>query len=177
MESSNKEISKKTLDLGYEDNNVGLRGIIGFSLGMLALIVVTFVLMAIFVKVMKDQADETDVKSPMMMSKEEKLPPEPRLQGAPGFGVGEGKERVNLELKAPQTEYWTLREQWEKLEKDGQKDAKGNYVTLPVEEAKERFLKDASVKFRSGEAGEESLSNAKKVVSGSSAGHATEVRR
>ena len=46
--------------------------------------------------------------NPLAMSDREQLPPEPRLQMAPGFGVDTEKGRVNLELSYPQSEYRTL---------------------------------------------------------------------
>ncbi len=74
-------------DRTYETNVVGLRGIVYFAVGLFLLIVITFGLMLVLQNVMEDQAAETkDVKSPMMMNERENLPPEPRLQAAPGFG-------------------------------------------------------------------------------------------
>ena len=52
---------------------------------------------------------------PMAMTEQERLPPEPRLQAAPGFGVKlENGEWVNLEKREPEAEYRVLREQWER---------------------------------------------------------------
>src|SRR2546421_3755006 len=49
------------------------------------------------------------------MTKEERLPPEPRLQAAPGFGVKlVNGQWVGLERREPQAEYRVLREQWER---------------------------------------------------------------
>jgi hypothetical protein len=51
---------------------------------------------------------------PMAMTEEERLPPEPRLQSAPGFGVKtEDGQWVPLENREPQAEYVELRKQWD----------------------------------------------------------------
>jgi hypothetical protein len=145
-------MSKEVKNLGYEENDIKLRGIIGFAAGLLVLIVATFVLMLIMKGVMEDQFAAGDKVDPMAMTKpSDKLPPEPRLQGAPGFGV-DGKEgRINLELQIPQAEYRTLTKMWKELEEKGQKDEKtGAVISLPMKEAKALFLQEVgkSVKVR-----------------------------
>ena len=166
-------------DRTYETNIIGLRGIIYFGVGLFLLIVITFGLMLVLQNVMEDQAAETkDTKSPMMMNERESLPPEPRLQAAPGFGMDSEQGRVNMELKAPQSEYRETERQWEKLWAEGQKDAKtGTVVTLPIDEAKRKFLEE-NMKTPSGETVEKSMDESSRIVSYSSAGRtATDKRR
>lgn len=182
MGSTKHERSFIDYDKGYETNFVGLRGIVYFGVGLFLLIVVTFGLMWFFESVLEDQAQERDAKerNPMMenVSKEERLPPEPRLQVAPGFGVGDGGDRVNFELQAPQSEYWELEKRWKKLEAEGERDPNsGNYVTLPVEEAKQRLLQE-NVKARSGAEAQNEFNNSRTMYSYSSAGRMeSDVRR
>ncbi|MCY7377153.1 MAG: hypothetical protein LH472_14430 [Pyrinomonadaceae bacterium] len=165
-------------DRTYETNIIGMRGVIYFAVGLFLLIVVTFGLMYFLQNVMEDQAAETkDTKSPMMMNSRESLPPEPRLQAAPGYGVESQNGFVNLELKAPQSEYRELRDQWEKQWKDGQKDLKtGMVVTLPIEEAKAKLLQE-NVKTRSGEQTQKALDEAQRFTSYSSAGRIASDKR
>jgi len=166
-------------DRTYETNVIGLRGIVIFAVGLFLLIVVTFGLMLVLQNVMEDQAAETkDTKSPMMMNERENLPPEPRLQAAPGFGMDSEQGRVNMELKAPQSEYREMERQWEKLWSEGQKDQKtGTVVTMPIDEAKRKFLEE-NMKAPSGEQSEKSLDESRRIVSYSSAGRtATDKRR
>ena len=163
----------------YETNLIGLRGIIYFAIGLFLLIVITFGLMYFLQNVMEDQARETkDQKNPMMMTDRERLPPEPRLQAAPGFGVESEKGRVNLELRAPQSEYWELERQWETQWANGQKDPKtGTVITLPIEEAKQKLLQQ-NVKVRTGEQAQKALDQSQRIVSYSSAGRtATDKQR
>ena len=52
---------------------------------------------------------------PMAMTEQERLPQEPRLQAAKGFGVKlENGNWVDLEKREPQAEYRVLREQWDR---------------------------------------------------------------
>ena len=166
-------------DRAYENNLIGLRGIIYFGVGLFLLVVITFGLMFFLQNVMEDQAkDSKDDKNPMMMNDTERLPPEPRLQGAPGFGVESERGRLNMELRAPQSEYRELERQWEERWANGQKDAKtGTVVSLGIEEAKKKFL-EQNVKTRSGEQSQKSLDESRSIVSYSSAGRtATDKRR
>ena len=179
MSAPKHEKSFVDYDRAYETNLIGLRGIIYFGVGLFLLVVVTFGLMFFLQNVMEDQAKESkDDTNPMMMTDRERLPPEPRLQAAPGFGVDSERGRVNMELRAPQSEYWELERQWEDQWANGQKDAKtGTVVTLGIEEAKKKFL-EQNAKTRGGEQTQKALDESRSIVSYSSAGRtATDKRR
>lgn len=166
-------------DKPYETNLIGLRGVIYFGVGLFLLIVITFGLMWFLLNIMEDQSIESkDQRNPMTMQPEERLPPEPRLQAAPGFGVESPQGFINLELKAPQSEYRELHQQWEKNWAQGQKDPKtGTVISLPIEESKNKLL-EQSVKTGKSEAGQETLKESRSMVSYSSAGRlASDVRR
>jgi hypothetical protein len=117
-------------------------------------------------------------QNPMMMTEKERLPPEPRLQLAPGFGVETRKGFVNLELSVPQSEYWVLRKEWADLLEHGTKDeATGTVVSLPIAEAKEKLI-ERNVKAKAGEQAEKDFQASRKMISDSSAGRlASEIRR
>lgn len=165
----------------YETNVIGLRGISIFAGGLFVLIIITFGLMWVLQNVMEEQSIvDKDVKSPMMMNEQEKLPPEPRLQAAPGFGVDTQQGRVNLELQAPQSEYRTLQTMWQKQWAEGQKDVQtGMVVTLPIDAAKQKFLEQNAGKQQPDAAQEaQVMKNSRAIVSLSSAGRtAADVRR
>jgi hypothetical protein len=165
-------------DKPYEQNLIGMRGIIYFGVGLFLLIVVTFGLMWALQNVMEDNARETkDQKSPLAQSEQERLPPEPRVQAAPGFGVDSQNGRVNLELRAPQSEYRELHKQWEELWENGQKDEKTNTViALPIDEAKKKML-EGNPKARTGADAEKALEEAETFVSYSSSGRTRTDRR
>jgi hypothetical protein len=184
MGKTKHEKSFVNYDRTYETNIIGLRGIVYFGVGLFLLIVVSFGLMWALQNVMEDNAKETKDKSnPMAVTGIESLPPEPRLQVAPGFGVESERGHVNLELRAPQSEYRNLRDQWEELWKNGQKDPKtGTVVALSMDEAKKKFLEESAKtnggKTNGGEGGQKVLDDSRSIVSYSSSGRtATDKRR
>lgn len=158
-------------DKPYEGNEIGVKGILGFAIFLFLLIVITFGLMWALLNVLRDYSKETaGPANPMQMTDREKLPPEPRLQAAPGFGVDSKDGRVNLELMAPQSEYLELHKQWEDQWNNGHKDAKTGMVTMmPVDEAKEKLVAQ-NVKAKSGPAAEAILNDSRKFVSDASSG-------
>ncbi|MEO6656035.1 MAG: hypothetical protein ABIO36_08115 [Pyrinomonadaceae bacterium] len=178
--SSQKHIDSVTdLNKPYEENEIQLKGIFGFAIGLFLLIVVTFGLMWAFLNVLKDYTRENaGPVNPMAMSEKEHLPPEPRLQLAPGFGVDSEKGRINMELGAPQAEYRELHKQWLQIWEHGLKDEKTGAVTMmSIDEAKEKFL-EQNVKAKSGADAEKIFNDSRSYISDSSAGRvASEKRR
>jgi hypothetical protein len=122
-------------------------------------------------------ADKGQVQ-PMSMSESERLPPEPRLQSAPGFGVESRDGRVNLELREPQAEYRELKKQWVEIWEQGNKDPHtGAISSLPIDMAKERFL-EQGVKARSGADADQQVMRSKMYYTDASSGRkAAEKRR
>lgn len=157
------------LNKPYEENEIQIKGILWFGGGLFLLIVVTFALMWSLIGVMDDYL-RSDSRNPMAMSDKERLPPEPRLQGAPGFGVEADKGRVNMELGIPQAEWRELRRQWDELLKNGRKDAKtGMMSVMPIDEAKKKFL-EQGVKARSGADAESVLAASREFMSDAGSG-------
>lgn len=184
MGSTKHEKTFVDYDKTYEQNIIGMRGIIYFAVGLLVLIVITFVLMWFLLNVMEDQAvTDKDTINPMrkeMIDRDKNafLPPEPRLQAAPGYGVDGPNGRVSLELKAPQSEWWELQRIWKAELTNGQKDAKtGMVITMPIEEAKKKLLGE-NIKARPSEQGQKALDESRAFVSYGSGGRlAAEKRR
>lgn len=170
-------------DKPYEANEVGMRQILYFGLGLFLLIVVTFGLMWALQIVMEDQkkAEDAAERNPLSRSAQERLPAEPRLQGAPGFGVKGPNGWINLELKAPQAEYWELEKQWKKelaegksvVSEDGKTTTK---LTLPIKDAKDAVLKE-NLKARTGEAAEKALGETRTFYSDASSGRSRSFKR
>lgn len=160
-------------DKPYEQNIVGMRGIVIFGIGLFFLIVITFALMWVLMNVMENDAKETKAsKNPMRLeNKEDYLPPEPRLQAAPGFKVTSGRGDINLELREPQAEYREIRKLWETAWKEGQKDPQtGTVIALPIDEAKKRFLEQSAQKAQPNEEARKTLEQSRRLTSYSSAG-------
>jgi hypothetical protein len=86
---------------------------------------------------------------PMALSEKERLPPEPRLQAAPGFGVTlENGQVIELETKEPQAEYRVLRDQWEKELHGELKDQNGNAFAIPIDQAIDQIVSGGGLPAR-----------------------------
>ncbi len=178
MGSAKHEKSFVDFEKPYEQNLIGLKGIFYFGIGLFVLIVITFALMWAFEGVLEEDAKATkSSNNPMSVKEKDRLPPEPRLQAAPGFGVESDHGRVNLELRKPQAEYDELKKQWEEAWKHGHKDEKtGTVISMPIAEAKEKFLQQ-QIKARSGAEAEKALADSRMVISDSSAGRMATLKR
>ena len=104
----------KNIDVTHETSDVNIGGILKFVVGLTIFGLIVQVLMWGMFRFFNAQEKEPP-PGPMAMTKEERLPPEPRLQAAPGFGVklADG-QWVKLETREPDAEYKVLREQWER---------------------------------------------------------------
>jgi hypothetical protein len=178
MTSRSEERPASFYEKGYEPNDIRLKGILYFGIGLFLLIVITFGLMWALLGVFeKDQANK-NVAGPMAMTEKERLPPEPRIQLAPGFKVDSPDGTVNLELLAPGAEYHEMRREWDQKIEKGEVDPKTGAITsMPIDAAKEKLLEE-NVKAKTGPDGEKALDDSRAIISDSSAGRlASEKRR
>jgi hypothetical protein len=106
----------KNQDVTHERSDVSVSGVAKFVAGLTVLCGLVFVLMWGLFRFLNAQETEKEPPAgPMAMTEQERLPPEPRLQAAKGFGVKlENGETVNLEIREPEAEYRVLREQWDR---------------------------------------------------------------
>lgn len=165
----------------YEKDRIELRGIIFFVLGLVLLCGVTFGLMRLLQVALEDQAvaGGKGQRSPLALTKEENLPPEPRLQAAPGFGVDEENgRRVNLELREPQSEYRILQKQWEDVWANGRRDPQtGVEITMPMAKAKEKVIQENLIKTRAPEQAQQADKEVRLIPSYQSSGRDNDFRR
>lgn len=131
----------RNVEVIHERSDVNVRAILTFGLILtVSTIAVCIGMWLLFGFFSRQQAKEPG-PGPMALTQEERLPPEPRLQAAPGFQITlESGQTVNLEKAAPQTEYRVLRQQWEENLKTGLKDQSGNVVGMPIDEAIEKVV-------------------------------------
>ncbi len=179
MAHTKHEDSLMDLDKPYEQNVIGVKGIAYFGTGLFLLIVITFGLMwALLWGVLEKEAIESKRSdNPMRMSDKDRLPPEPRLQSAPGFGVTGPDGRANFELREPQAEYRELRKIWDDLIKNGQKDAAtGTVVKMPIDVAIDKLLIQP-IKAKSGPDAEQAGMKSRMYPSESSAGRNSALKR
>jgi hypothetical protein len=144
----------KNVDVTHEASDVYVGGIARFVVGLSVLTIAVFFLMWGLFRMFETRIVEPK-RSPMALSDEERLPPEPRLQGAPGFAEELGKKSKTVKSeesptkhadesgkpKDPLWEIRTLREHWNDVLEHGPLDQGGRRYGLPIEKAKEEILK------------------------------------
>jgi hypothetical protein len=144
----------KNVDVTHEASDVYIAGIAKFVVGLSVLTIAVFFLMWGMFRLFETRAKEPP-RSPMALSGQERLPPEPRLQGAPGFAEklekqsapasaeepAEGHAKESEKPKEPLWEIKGLREHWNDVLEHGPLDPKGKRYGLPIEKAKEEILK------------------------------------
>lgn len=178
MGSTRHEKSFVTYEKGYEQNILGLKGVVYFGIGLFLLIVITFALMWALLKVFADRAaEENGQPHPLALSEKEALPPEPRLQLAPGWNVQSGNGVINLELAQPGAEYSALHKQWLDMWEKGVRDEKTGVTSmLPIDEAKQKVL-EQNLKARNDDASQHELENSRMYYSDASSGRLASERR
>jgi hypothetical protein len=147
----------RNVDVTHEMSDVNVPAILKFVLGLVVMTIGVYLLMLLLFSIFnakETKKDETTPAGPMAMSEQESLPPEPRLQSAPGFGVKlENGQWVPLEKTEPQAEYKVLRDQWNSVLKEGSKDQSGKTIGLPIEQAMKNVLAGQGLPVRPQESG------------------------
>ena len=143
----------KNVDVTHEVSDVHISAIAKFVVGLFILMVASFFLMWALFGAFESKIKETPA-SPMALTQNDRLPPEPRLQGAPGFAeqIGKTAQPANKEEssragggdalpKDPLWEIKILREHWKEVLENGPVDQNGKRYGMPIEKAKEEILK------------------------------------
>ena len=168
-------------EVSHEASDVNVRAIIQFTVGLLIAMVLVAVLMRLMYNIFEERERKQELKAPagpMALTDKERLPPEPRLQSAPGFGVTTADGgRKSLELQAPQAEYRELSQEWARQLKEGAKDPQtGATVALPIEQAIKQVVQQG-LPARGAAAGQKSYVETMQMPSYSSSGRMMELRK
>jgi hypothetical protein len=146
----------RNVECAHETSDVNVNGVLTFVVGLTILTIGVFIGLIFVFNYFKGQAAKEVQPGPMALSPQERLPPEPRLQLAPGFGVTlEDGTRVNLQTTVdtrPQAEFATLNAQWEKELNGEIKDASGNSKTIPIKDAIKQVVAGEGLPSRTKEA-------------------------
>lgn len=164
-------------DVMHEESDVNVKGV-GTFVGILAagLILIGALMIGLFKGFERyaEYKDERIPVSPMARTEQERRPPPPVLQAAPGFRSLDDP-RVSFELREPSAEWDALREKWtQELETPGAIDPATQTMRVPIEDAK-RMLLEKNLPVRQQQSGEVG-SAGMDVPSYSSAGRQTEKR-
>jgi hypothetical protein len=129
-------------DVTHEESDVNVKAILIFVLGLLVFAGIVHVLMWVMLRFLEQRVDKrTPDPAPMALTDQERLPPKPRLQAAPGWDAETGDGQVvDLSLKEPKKELELVNQHWDEVLKEGQKDQNGQVVSIPIEEAKRQLV-------------------------------------
>jgi hypothetical protein len=134
----------RNVEVTHETSDINVSAVLTFVLVLLISTIGVYVGMwLLFGYFQKQETTSGPRRGTMALSKEERLPPEPRLQSAPGFKVTLANGQVvNLEVGGtdktvfhkPEAEYEAVRAQWEQALSGKLTDQSGN-TTMPIEQA------------------------------------------
>jgi len=134
----------RNVEVEHETSDINVRAVLTFAIVLtVSTAFVAFGLTYLFRFFNAREAKSSPKPGPMALTQKDRLPPEPRLQAAPGFEVKlENGQTVKLERTIPQAEYRVLRQQWEENLKTGLKDQSGNVVGMPIEAAMDKIVSE-----------------------------------
>ena len=139
----------RNVEVTHEASDVSVSGVAKFVIVLTITTIMVGLGMWLLFGYFNRQQETERRPGPMALSKENRLPPEPRLQAAPGFAVTlEDGQPVSLENAVPQAEYRVLREQWEKALRGELKDQSGNPVALPIDQAIDQIVSGGGLPSR-----------------------------
>ena len=140
----------KNVDVTHETSDVNVPALLKFVLALTIMTAVAFVLMLFLFRFINTQEGNKEPPAgPMAMSEQESLPPEPRLQSAPGFAADLASSVGDADSKKPRDPLWeirVLREQWERELREGAKDQSGRTLGMPIDAAMRQFVAEQSAK-------------------------------
>jgi hypothetical protein len=139
----------RNVEVTHERSDISVRGVFTFVIALTIAALAIHIGVWVLFRYFDAQEAKEPGRGPMAFTeKKDLLPPEPRLQAAPGFQVTtEDGRTVPLEKAAPQAEYGVLRQQWQENLKTGLKDQSGNVVGMPIEQAMQKVVNGTNGKL------------------------------
>jgi hypothetical protein len=139
----------RNVEVTHEMSDVSVKGVLMFVVMLSISIAIISTGVWIMFRYFNAQEAKEPQPGPMALKPDERLPPEPRLQAAPGFGVTlEDGQRVPLQKSAPQAEYRVLREQWEKELNGELRDQSGKPTSMPIDQAMKQVVSGGGLPAR-----------------------------
>jgi hypothetical protein len=137
-------------DVAHEESDVAVRPLLWFVGGLTVFTLVTCLAMYLMFQFFKGREESLELSaSPLARQGEERLPPEPRLQLAPGWKVEAGGKSQDLSYSAdnagyvpqPWSEWLLVNEEWQReLKGYGWADEQAGTARVPVERAIDLYL-------------------------------------
>jgi hypothetical protein len=142
----------RNVEVTHEASDINVRAVLVFVAVLTVTTVAVSIGMWLLFRFFNDQeARQEPKRGPMAVTtKEGRLPPEPRLQAAPGFGEklpGQAAD-ANLQLKPPQAEYWVLKKYWDQALNGELKDQAGATVGVPIKDAMQQVVSGQGLPVR-----------------------------
>jgi hypothetical protein len=126
----------RNVEVTHETSDISVSGVLTFVVALIFVTVAIYIGMWLLFGYFESKQAKEKAPGPMALRNAERLPPEPRLQVAPGFGVKlENGQTVNLQLGPPQAEYKVLNEEWTRILKGQRTDQSGKPVAIPIDKA------------------------------------------
>ncbi|PWT79955.1 MAG: hypothetical protein C5B44_06100 [Acidobacteria bacterium] len=142
----------KNVDVVHETSDINVSAVLKFVLFLTLMTIAVFILMWALFRFYNSRAARTEPEpGPMALTEQERLPPEPRLQLAPGFAQEVAKSGPSpnpAALTDPAWEIKVLRQNWEDALQHGVRDQNGNMVGVPIDEAMKRVLQGNALPVR-----------------------------
>lgn len=181
-------------DVAHERSDVPVSPLLKFVFGLFVFTLITCGAMYLMFIYFQNREEKAELRaSPLTRRGEERLPPEPRLQLAPGFGVSTNDgRRVDLSYDTegrterspqPQSEYWTVRDMWvEELTGYGWASRDEGTVRVPIERAMQMYAarqktSPSAVEGQGSAPGSAGQAGTENIPAASGAGAATEQRQ
>ena len=137
-------------DVAHEESDVAVRPLLWFVGGLTAFTIITCLAMLLMFKFFQTREESQELApSPLARQGAERLPPEPRLQLAPGWEVERDGKRQDLSYSAgntghvpqPGSEWLLVNEEWQhELKEYGWADQQAGTARIPVERAIDLYL-------------------------------------
>jgi hypothetical protein len=165
----------RNVEVTHERSDISVRGVLTFVVAL----TIAGIAIQLGVAWMFDYFDKQHAREPgpgpMALQKDQRLPPEPRLQSAPGFHITlEDGETRNLQNADPQAEYRVLRQQWEENLTTGLKDRSGKVVGMPIDAAIDKIVSGEGLPARTKAAAGKLTDYAISIPTAASSGRETE---
>ena len=167
----------KNVDVTHEASDVNVPALLKFVLGLTIMTAVAFGLMLFLFTFLNSRETENEPQAgPMAMTEQESLPPEPRLQSAPGFAADLSKSVGDTDTQKPKDALWeirVLRDQWNRDLREGAKDQSGRTLGIPIEEAMKQFVAEQNAKAGAKNAAQSGEGYGEQLPTAASAGRVT----